>query len=364
MSDTADNPWAHLWRAWMPFDGAAGDTATAGVGASDTLGAAVDGFRRFGEAVSAALTGVPPAGQANALADYIESLRETAGGSVDTAWFAVPFLWSAGILEGPVGRGWQGAFDTASGWARELLDVPSIGPQREWQEAFKAVARASLDEHRARQTLLSHQQRVQVLALQRFAAYLREESGAPVTSLRGLYDAWIANAEQAYREVVMEASYSRDFGAWVNATNAARLALAGLEERFGAALDRPRQSTLDALASRQATLQAEIARLREELTALASAQPRSAAVSKTTTAPPRHAASSAAQARAEPAAAAKSAPPERAAAARSTRRQPKAGRRPAAGTAKVTRAQSKKARGAKPGAAREFDIARIIDEAD
>lgn len=363
MSDAADNPWAKFWQAWRPFDSTAGATGSGGFGADDTLGAAVDGFRRFGEAVSAALAGAPPAGQASHLADYIESLYDSAAASAGTAWFAVPFLWSASVLDGPLGQSWRGLSESGAKWARELLDLPSIGPQREWQEALKAVVRASLDEQRAQQALLAHQQRAQVLALQRFAAYLRDQSGAPVTSLRELYDAWISNAEQAYREVVMAASYSRDFGTWVNAANTARLALAALEERCAGTLDRPRQSTIDALASRQTALQTEIARLRDELAALAAAQPQSAAAKTTSAASSQSSAPGIAASSTEPAAVAKAAPPVPA--ARSKRQQPQAATRPraAAGASKAGKA-AKKRRRAKPGAGREFDIARIIDEAE
>jgi hypothetical protein len=369
MSEPGGDPWSRLWQAWIArANGMATKGAPDGL-SGNPLEAAMAGLRSFGAAVSAVAAAAAPGAQADALADYIDTLHRAGATVPGSEWAAVPFLWSAGLLDGAGAQSWRGVFDTGAAWIRELLDLPALGPQREWQEAVKAVVRAELAEQAAHLQLQTQQRRAQALALRRFAHFLRDASGPPVTSLRSLYDAWIGIAERAHRDVVMEAGYSRDFGAWVDAANTTRLALRRLEARVAETLDQPHQGAIEALATRQAELQAEIGHLRGELARLERTVPAAAAPAKPSTDPVVEGALShtATPPELEPAVRAPSAAAAGKARATSAKATKKSARKSAQKSAKAEHSPSAAApprqRAARPATGREFDIADILGEA-
>lgn len=361
MAEFGGDPWSKAWQAWIAQARMAAKFAPAGA-PGNPLEAAMAGLRSFGAAVSAAVAGAAPQAQAGALADYIDALRRAGDNQPGSEWTAVPFLWSAGLLDSAGAQGWRGVFDTGVAWTRELLDLPALGPQREWQEAVKGVVRARLAEQTAYQQLLTQQQRAQALALRRFAGYLRDPSGEPVTSLRMLYDAWIGIAERAYRDVVMDASYSRDFGAWVDSANATRLALRRLEERVAETLDQPQQGAIETLVTRQAELQAEVEHLRSELARLVQTAPLAAVPPVATEAETETAAVEGTVERR--ATSPKDRPASRVRSAAAARTTKATGARVTNKSAPAQRRPPSAPRPHKPPARHEFDIADILGEAD
>ncbi|MEQ8660666.1 MAG: poly(R)-hydroxyalkanoic acid synthase subunit PhaE, partial [Gammaproteobacteria bacterium] len=185
--------------------------------------------------------------------------------------------------------------------------------------------------------------------LRRYAAWLRDDTQPAVASLRALYDAWVRMADTAYREAVMQEAFSEAFGAHVNAMSARRAAEQALTMRFADAAGLPHRGTLDALADRQATLQAEIAALRAELARLREARAATAATADRSPAAPAAAARSTAP-RGKPAA------PARPATRDTTARKPRAKRARDAAPAATDTARRPPARGSRD----EFDIGHIL----
>ncbi len=177
---------------------------------------------------------------------------------------AAPSALLASIPNANAGQAWQQFSASLQGWSAELLALPSVGPQREWLELLKAVQHAAFTEQAARARVDEHYRLATRTALERFARFLQDDSGAPITSVRGLFDAWIDHAEAAYAERVMGAAFACDFGAWVDAGSDLRLALRALGARVSALFDTPGREEIDALIKRQYILQRELATLRAE----------------------------------------------------------------------------------------------------
>lgn len=149
----------------------------------------------------------------------------------------------------------------------DWLDLPAVGPHREWTDAVKQAQQSMVAQQRAAEVLMGHYQSAVMCALDRFADYLRDETGEPITSLKALYDAWIDIAERAYAEVVMDAGFAVDFGAWINTGSEARIKLRTLIDRITAGVDMPQRRDFDALMERQHALTREVESLRAELAA-------------------------------------------------------------------------------------------------
>lgn len=265
MDAADDDDRAAPWLAWMRAASAAWPGG-GGAGESDPIAAAVAGFERFANA--AAGSGDP----AHALAAYIERILDALPENPRREWYALPVTWAAA---------WPGteaaaeAFDTfvdtATRWSTEFLELPALGPQREWIALAAAVQRARLDEQRAASALLRHQRSAIATALRRYADWLRDDSLPPVASLRALFDAWVAIADAAHREVVMQAAYGEVFAAHVNAMSARRAAEQAFLSRCADSLGLPQRGAFDALAERHAALRVEVGELRDELARLRAA---------------------------------------------------------------------------------------------
>ncbi len=151
--------------------------------------------------------------------------------------------------------------DAQSQW----FDWPAIGPYREWVDAGKELQEAFIAQRRAAGMLSERYQQAVEVALARFAAFLRDTSGEPITSLKLLYDAWVEIAENAYAELVMTDAFAADFAACINATSAVQLKLRGWQDRIAGLTDLPNRSEVDALLERQKMMTREIESLRAAL---------------------------------------------------------------------------------------------------
>ena len=174
--------------------------------------------------------------------------------------------------------------------AKDALHMPAFGPFREKQENRQHAAQVFIDyqEQSARYDRLML--KVGEKAFARFQLKLaeREEPGRQIDSARGLYDVWIDAAEEAYAEIALSEEFREVYGAVVDAQMRVRHQVQGEIEKFCNQLGMPTRSEVNSIGERlQAlrrefreerelapeteALQAEMAELRRELSALTSA---------------------------------------------------------------------------------------------
>lgn len=268
------------WRQWVGL-------VSSGIKAGDTHAftpghAAASGFGEAYQSFARAIAQMLAQGGDNEFARrFIEALNSAAryGGPAGNDDFLNVFLRStprallSAFPDAGAGHAWQQCSMTLTKWAQELLALPSVGPQREWQEMLKAVQRALLLEQQTRAALDEHYRLASRAAIARFATTLEDDNGPPITTVRGLYDAWIDEAEAAYAARVMSEPFAQDFAAWVNAGSDVRLAVRRLGGRMSALFDVPGREEMDALLERQHAMQRELANLRAERDATRSATP-------------------------------------------------------------------------------------------
>lgn len=273
MSADKEAPWAAAWREWMTL---ASKGFKPGPGAQP-FAPRTASASGFAEAYLAFARGIQQmmkqSGGEDFAGRFVQSLQSAARAGAGPAAnddFLNAFLRAAprallgALPDAHGGQAWQQWSTTLINWASELLALPSVGPQREWQEMLKAVQRAALAETAARAAIDEHYRLATRAALQAFADYLKDDGGAPISTLRALYDAWIDHAEAGYAARVMSEDFARDFAAWVNAGSEVRLAVRGLGSRLSAVFDAPGRDEIDALLERQQAMQRELAALRAE----------------------------------------------------------------------------------------------------
>ena len=359
MSNANEAPWLAAWRTWMGLAGKA-FKSPAGANPFEPRATAAAGFAQayldFARVVQQILKHGGGGDFASRFVSALQAAGRTGTGPavgndlLNAFLRAAPSALLSAFPDANAGQAWQQWSTTLQGWSAELLALPSLGPQREWQEMLKAVQRAALSEQAARARVDEHYRLAARTALERFGRFLHDDSGAPITTVRALYDAWIDQAEAAYAERVMSDAFAHDFGAWVDAGSDVRIALRALGGRLSAWFDTPRREEIDALIKRQHDLQRELATLRAERPAQRDRSPSDApAVDKI----------------AEPVSA--PTPP----ATRSARPRAKAARKAANTALSVATVASKKmAKTPRPAtikagktkpAAGEFDIAHILD---
>lgn len=273
MSAGNEAPWAAAWREWVSLAGQGFKSASAGQPFAPQA-ASANGFAESYFAFARAIQQIlKQGGRADFANRFIQSLQAAArqgANATNSDNFlnvflrAMPSALLGAFPDANAGRAWQQWSATLEGWAAQWLALPAVGPQREWQESVQAVQGAVLAEQGARTIVDEHYRLATRAALERFARYLQNDDGAPITTLRALYDAWIDQAEAAYAERVMSDAFARDFAAWVNAGSDVRLAVRGLNGRLTAMFDAPQRAEIDALLERQQAMQRELAALRVE----------------------------------------------------------------------------------------------------
>lgn len=269
MSGGVEMPWVKAWREWSE---SASKGFKAGGGqafAADAAHGLGDAFQGFARAIEGMMK---RGGGADFARRFVEMLLGAArqGGTVNDNDFLNAVLASAprallGVFpDAGAGQAWLQWSATSQAWAQEMLALPCIGPQREWQEMLKAVQAAAHQESHARAVVDEHYRLVTRSALLRLASALEDHSGAPIRTVRALYDLWIDQAEAAYFERVMGERYARDFAAWVDSGSTLRLAIRKLGARLSALFDVPGRDEVDALLARQQAMQRELETLRAE----------------------------------------------------------------------------------------------------
>lgn len=113
----------------------------------------------------------------------------------------------------------------------EFATWPSLGLAREWQTGLQRCWIALAMERETAAPLQILRWRALRSGCEQFQRSL-QLPGAPITSLRQLYDAFVDALELAHRETAMSDEYSRAFGAHVNAILSARMAVQALVSRI------------------------------------------------------------------------------------------------------------------------------------
>jgi hypothetical protein len=228
-----------------------------GVGTDSILAPLLESADRFAAAARKYLAGIHTAGPAAADAARVfgDFLR------VETMdLFRLP--WSAHAGFGEAGAAAPPA----------MQDFPAFGPTREhqlrWQRGAAAGRRIAEAQHRL-QLLWSDALRDAAIA---FAARLEPPHLSAVQgtvpdgeTLRGLYDAWIDCAEEAYAHIVHRDSFSSALADFMNASSAWRKESQANLELWAKALDLPTRSELNTLMRRVNSLDEQLRGLEEQL---------------------------------------------------------------------------------------------------
>ena len=273
MSVDKEAPWAAAWREWTTLASKGfkpGPSAQPFEPRAASASGFADAYLAFARGIQQMLKQGGGQDFATRFVQALQSAARSGAGAASNDDFLNAFLRAApnallgAFPDAQAGLAWRQWSATLMAWLSEVLALPAVGPQREWQEMLTAVQRAVLAETDARAVIDEHYRLATRTALHAFADYLKDDGGPPITTLRALYDGWIDHAEAAYAERVMSEDFARDFAAWVNAGSEVRLAVRGVGGRLSALFDAPGRDEIDALLERQQAMQRELASLRAE----------------------------------------------------------------------------------------------------
>jgi hypothetical protein len=257
-----------MWQAWAQNAGGAA-AFYPGRQAKDPLIEALAGYRRFVDGVMDALRADPTAASGAGFAAFIEKLSSQSWndlhGDGPSPWFGIPCSLLGSGFDSPLFEQAQDGQALLDAWTTEFLEIPPLGPQREWQLTGQTLHSALLEQRSTFAKVAEHYRKSASIGLKRFAEYLRQTDGAPIESLRALYDAWIDVAEQSYRETVMTEAFSHDFGAFINASSRVRAASNVIQQRLTDSIGVPGLREFEVLEDQQARLRAEVDALRREI---------------------------------------------------------------------------------------------------
>ena len=285
--------WLDTWKAWQDANRTNFSTWTAGAQGLNAAGLCgpAEQYQAFADSVMQLAVETGGGDLSKQLAQAIDRIRDLQPGDecermLRAFLFAVP---AAPFVDATLGHDAEGPeqvtdslLDRMSAW----LDMPTVGPHREWTDAFKRAQQALLAQQHAALKLKKRYHDAAMLALDHFATFLNDESGAPITSIKGLYDAWIDIAESAYTEAVMDAGFATDFAAWINTGSDTRLKFRALFEPLAVIVDMPQRGEFDTLLERQYELMREVETLRTELAEIrAKTSPRSRSKGSSTPTP-------------------------------------------------------------------------------
>ena len=273
MSVDKEAPWAAAWREWTSLASKGfkpGPSAQPFAPRAASASGFAEAYLAFARGIQQMLKQGGGQDFANRFVQSLQGAARSGAGPASNDDFLNAFLRAApnallgAFPDAHAGQAWRQWSATLMAWLSEVLALPAVGPQREWQEMMKAVQRAVLVETDARAVIDEHYRLAMRTALYAFADYLKDDGGPPITTLRVLYDRWIDHAEAAYAARVMSEDFARDFAAWVNAGSEVRLAVRGVGGRLSALFDAPGREEIDALLERQQAMQRELASLRAE----------------------------------------------------------------------------------------------------
>jgi len=197
--------------------------------------------------------------------------------SLNTAW-KLPFdTWSrtfssASVLPGDFleqlkPESWAHVTDDVHRNLERFLSVPGLGYTREWQEQGQEFARLGLNYQRALQEYAALFSRLNLDAFERLQRKLTElaEAQQPITTLRGLYDAWVDCSEAAYLDLVGTDAYAEAYGRMVNALMALKRHGRNTVDEAAGALGMPTRQGLNTLQRHHQELRREMAAVRAQV---------------------------------------------------------------------------------------------------
>ena len=173
-------------------------------------------------------------------------------------------------------RPFKGQFDVdPMDWIEEWLSLPLVGPMRQRQSELNQWLSALIRQMRATARLSQHGNGMISDALQRFAHWIEDDNGPPVTTLAALFDGWVEQAEAAYQKVAGSEAYCSDFADCVNAAVEAQAAFEILSSQASrhvvqtatapSAREHGAQSQQQPLWQQVVALREEVATLKSEL---------------------------------------------------------------------------------------------------
>jgi polyhydroxyalkanoate synthase subunit PhaE len=158
-------------------------------------------------------------------------------------------------------------FGGARDQARDWLQMPSFGLNREHQERLQALIQAQLDLQDANDGYNALMAQAGRDAFERFERKLAEHSepGRQLQSSRALFDLWIDAAEEAYAEIALSAEFRNRYAALVNAQMRVRAGVQRAVEELGGMFGMPTRTEVDAAHRKIAELERELRRLRKSV---------------------------------------------------------------------------------------------------
>jgi|GEM_PF-3326324 polyhydroxyalkanoate synthase subunit PhaE len=257
--------WAAVWRQWTQFFEASplSGGRVEGWSPMDPL----TGYREFLESLQKLAA---PASSLDAVDRINEFVRSLKGAAASDWSNEIVSVWSSNTAKsasqarGKINDSAAKLESVFGTWSSELTNLPAIGPLREWQQASQNLHHALLNERQAHLRLTDHVEQSLSLAQERFGAYLRDDRGPPITSIRILYDDWIDIAEDSYQKIVMSETFSKDFGAFINANTRTRLALKAIQQRGAENTGLPSARDFELLLNQLNDLTREVADLRKD----------------------------------------------------------------------------------------------------
>jgi|GEM_PF-1652595 len=129
-----------------------------------------------------------------------------------------------------------------------LKDQPTFGYSREKQEQSNALMADMGGYMRAMQAYQALIMQSQFDGVKRFQTSLNDSEASPIDSLRGLYDAYIDSAEEAFAETALKPEFRQVYGDLVNAQMRVKRHMMTLAENQSRDLGMPTRSEVITLA--------------------------------------------------------------------------------------------------------------------
>ena len=181
--------------------------------------------------------------------------------------FSSTALFPGDFLERFKPDAWAAVTDDLHRNLERFLSVPGLGYTREWQEQGQEFARLGLDYQRALQEYAALFRRLNLDAFDRLQRKLHDlaEAQQPITTLRGLYDAWVDASEAAYLDLAATDAYAETYGRLVNALMALKRQSRNMVDEAAGAMGMPTRQGLNTLQRHHQELRREVAGVRTRL---------------------------------------------------------------------------------------------------
>lgn len=160
---------------------------------------------------------------------------------------------------------------------QQLLEIFPVGPARQHQAAWQAYLQAQAEYQLCMQVLMQSYGQVFADSLQAVPEQVavRAAQGAPISSVRELYELWIHCGEQAFAKVARDAQFIAVQAASSNALTRLKLTQQALMAQWLQSHDLPTRSELNSVHLRLRELTARVAQLEQQRSVPAESKPSS-----------------------------------------------------------------------------------------